>query len=81
MFKFLSSIPVAIFLIASIAGMSVVATMVGDTSVYTSIPFLALVAAFALNLTLCTIGMLPKLTATWKRRAQSLTGNTAGYTL
>lgn len=79
MLKFLSSIQLAIFLIAAIAGMSVVATMVGNDSVYTSVPFLALVAVFALNLTLCTIKMLPKLKATCLRRAEDLDGDGAGY--
>lgn len=81
MLKFLSSIQLAIFLIAAIAGMSVVATMVGNDSVYTSIPFLALVAVFALNLTLCTIKMLPKLKATWMRRAADLGTDGAGYSV
>ena len=81
MLKFLSSIQLAIFLIAAIAGMSVVATMVGNDMVYTSIPFLALVAVFALNLTLCTIKMLPKLRATWQRRAADLSSDGAGYSV
>lgn len=79
MLKFLSSIQLAIFLIAAIAGMSVVATMVGNDSVYTSVPFLGLVAVFALNLTLCTIKMVPKLWATWKRTAADLNGEGSGY--
>ncbi len=81
MLKFLSSIQLAIFLIAAIAGMSVVATMVGNDSVYTSVPFLALVAIFALNLTLCTIKMIPKLLAMYKRTAADLHDEGAGYAL
>lgn len=79
--KFLASIQLAIFLIASIAGMSVVATIVSNEEVYTSVPFLGLVAAFALNLTLCTIKMLPKLQHTWKRTAGDIGANHSGYSL
>ena len=46
MLKFLSSIGLALFLIASMAGMAVIATIVGNDSVYTSVPFLGLVVAF-----------------------------------
>lgn len=79
MLRFLSSMQLAIFLIASIAGMAVIATLVGNESVYTSGPFLTLVGAFALNLALCTIKMLPALRLTWQRRVQDI-GDGANYT-
>lgn len=79
MLKFLSSIGLAIFLIASIAGMAVIATIVGNDSVYTSIPFLGLIAAFGVNLFLCTLKLLPALKLTWQRDVGDLSDDAAAY--
>lgn len=79
MLKFLSSIGLALFLIASMAGMAVIATIVGNDSVYTSVPFLGLVVAFWLNLLLCTIKLLPQLKIMWRRNITDITDTTLGY--
>jgi len=59
MFQFLSSLKLAIILIAGIAIMSVLATIYPDADAFHSWSFRMLVIAFFLNLGLCTIKLLP----------------------
>lgn len=59
MLKFLSSLKLAVVLIAGIAVMSVLATIYPEADAFNSWSFRMLVIAFFLNLSLCTIQLLP----------------------
>ena len=64
MLKFLSSLKLAVILIAGIAIMSVLATIFPDVNTFGSWSFRLLVIAFFVNLGLCTVLILPKF---WKQ--------------
>lgn len=64
MLKFLSSLKLAVILIAGIAVMSVLATIFPDANAFSSWSFRLLVIAFFVNLGLCTVQLLPKF---WKQ--------------
>ncbi len=64
MLKFLSSLKLAVILIAAIAVMSVLATIFPDVNAFSSWSFRLLVIAFFVNLGLCTVQILPKF---WKQ--------------
>ncbi len=59
MLKFLSSLKLAVILIAAIAVMSVLATIYPEADAFNSWSFRMLVIAFFLNLSLCTMQLLP----------------------
>ena len=59
MLKFLSSLKLAVFLIAAIAAISVLATIYPEADAFNSWSFRILVIAFFINLSLCTIKLLP----------------------
>ena len=59
MLKFLSSLKLAVILIAAIAVMSILATIYPDADAFNSWSFRILMIAFFLNLSLCTIKLLP----------------------
>lgn len=59
MLKFLSSLKLAVILIAAIAAMSVLATIYPEADAFNSWSFRILVIAFFLNLSLCTMKLLP----------------------
>ena len=64
MLKFLSSLKLAVILIAAIAVMSVLATIFPDANAFSSWSFRFVVIAFFINLGLCTVQLLPKF---WKQ--------------
>lgn len=64
MLKFLSSLKLAVILIAAIAVISVLATIYPEADAFNSWSFRILVMAFFLNLSLCTAKLLPGL---WKQ--------------
>lgn len=64
MLKFLSSLKLAVVLIAAIAVMSVLATIYPEADAFGSWSFRLLVIAFFVNLGLCTVQLLPAL---WKQ--------------
>ncbi len=68
MLKFLSSLKLAVILIAAIAVMSVLATIFPDANAFSSWSFRLVVIAFFINLGLCTVQILPKF---WKRMHRS----------
>lgn len=74
MLRFLSSLKLAVLLIAGIAVMSVLATVYPDANAFTSLPFRLLVAAFFLNLLLCTAKLLPGFFRQLRRTAADLGG-------
>lgn len=59
MLKFLSSLKLAVILIAAIAVVSVLATIYPEADAFNSWSFRMLVIAFFLNLSLCTVKLLP----------------------
>lgn len=64
MLKFISSLKLAVFLIAAIAAISVLATIFPTADAFNSWTFRLLVVAFFINLGTCTIKILPAL---WKQ--------------
>ena len=72
MLKFLSSLKLAVILIAGIAVMSVLATIFPDANAFGSWSFRLLVIAFFINLGLCTVQLLPKFFGQLKRTAQDV---------
>ncbi len=64
MLKFISSLKLAVFLIAAIAVISVLATIFPDANAFQSWTFRLLIAAFFVNLGTCTIKILP---AVWSQ--------------
>ena len=81
MLKFLSSLKLAVILIAAIAVMSVLATIYPEADAFNSWSFRILVIAFFLNLSLCTIKLLPGLWKQMHRTAADVpeTGNYQVY--
>lgn len=79
MLKFVSSIRLAILLIAALAGLSVSATLYDRPEMFHSLPFLALAAAFFVNLLTCTVKLWPGLLRRWQRRASDLVGREASW--
>lgn len=69
MLKFLSSLKLAVILIAAIAVISVLATIYPEADAFNSWSFRMLVIAFFLNLSLCTIKLLPGLCRQLRRTA------------
>lgn len=74
MLKFLSSIRLAILLIAALAGLSVSATIYDQPEMFHSIPFLVLAGAFFVNLLTCSVKLWPGLWRLWQRSASDLVG-------
>lgn len=77
--RFLSSMKLAVFLIAAIVVMSILATLYPDVNFYQSGSFLGVLGVFFLNLSLCTIKVLPNLKKTLQRQAKDLSDQSAGY--
>lgn len=69
MLRFISSIRLAVVLIAAIAGFCVSATLYDLPQMYQSWPFRLAVALFFVNLLTCTLKLLPGLLRTFQRRA------------
>lgn len=77
MLKFLSSLKLAVILIAAIAVMSVLATIFPDADAFSSWSFRLVVIAFFVNLGLCTVQLLPKFWKQLHRTAADVTENGA----
>lgn len=69
MLKFISSLKLAVFLIAAIAVISILATIFPSADAFNSWTFRLLVAAFFINLGTCTVKLLPGLCRQLKRNA------------
>lgn len=80
MLKFISSLKVAVFLIAAIAVISVLATIFPAADAFNSWTFRLLVAAFFINLGTCTVKLLPGLWRQLHRTAEQVPEQ-AAYTV
>lgn len=80
MLKFISSLKLAVYLIAAIAVISVLATIFPTANAFQSWTFRLLVAAFFVNLGACTIKLLPGLWKQLHRTAENVTEQ-ADYTV
>lgn len=74
MLKYLSSVRLAVILIAALAGLSVAATLYDLPEMYQSWPFRIIAAAFFVNLLTCSVQLWPKLARQLRRGADSLVG-------
>ena len=72
MLKFISSLRLAIFLIAAIAAISILATIFPSADAFNSWTFRLLVAAFFINLGTCTVKLLPGLWRQLHRNAEQV---------
>lgn len=75
MLKFISSVRLAVILIAALAGLSVAATLYDLPEMYQSWPFRLIAAAFFINLLTCSVQLWPKLARQLRRGADSLVGS------
>lgn len=74
MLKFISSVRLAVILIAALAGLSAAATLYDLPEMYQSWPFRLIAAAFFINLLTCSVQLWPKLARQLRRGADSLVG-------
>ncbi len=72
MLKFISSLKLAVYLIAAIAVISVLATIFPEANAFQSWSFRLLVAAFFVNLGTCTIKILPSVWRQLRRTAEQV---------
>ncbi|MFR9292240.1 MAG: cytochrome c biogenesis protein ResB, partial [Peptococcus niger] len=79
MLKFISSIRLAVILIATLAGMAVSATIFDQPDVFTSRPFLAVVAIFFVNLLTCTVQLWPALIRRLRRQVSDIAAKKSGF--
>lgn len=79
MLKFISSVRLAIILIAALAGMAVAATLYNLPQMYQSVPFRALVAAFFVNLLTCSVKIFPSAVKRLKVRPEAVVDQSAGW--
>lgn len=68
MLRFLSSVPLAILLIAALAGFSVASTLYNLPEIFQSWPFRTVAIAFFINLFLCSVQLWPGLFRTLTRQ-------------
>ena len=78
-FRFLASMKLAIYLLAAMAGMYVVAALYGNTAVYQSWLFQAVAMMFWLNLFLCTVEHIPPIIKSIRRKGEDVSYDGAGY--
>jgi len=78
-FRFLASMKLAIYLLAAMAGMYVVAALYGNTAVYQSWLFQAVAMMFWLNLFLCTVEHIPPIIKSIRRKGEDISYDGAGY--
>ncbi|MFP5527945.1 cytochrome c biogenesis protein ResB [Peptococcus simiae] len=79
MLKFISSIRLAVILIATLAGMAVSATIFDQTEVFYSTPFLVVVGLFFVNLLTCTLSLLPRVAKRLRRGVGDLPEGVGAY--
>ena len=75
MLKFVSSVRLAVILIAALAGLAVAATVYDLPEMYQSWPFRIFSAAFFINLLTCSVQLWPKVARTLRRKPASLVGS------
>ena len=75
MLKFISSLKLAVFLIAAIAVISILATIFPSADAFNSWTFRLLVGAFFINLGTCTVQLLPGVWKQLKRTAEQVPEN------
>lgn len=73
----ISSVRVAVILIAALSGLAVAATIYDLPQMYQSLPFRIFAVAFFVNLLTCSVQLWPKVYKTLKRKANTLVGHTA----
>ena len=69
--RFLASLKLAVYIIAAMAGLCVVAALYGDDSIYSSWMLRLLMAAFWLNLFCCTVLHMPRVWRMFRKNASS----------
>ena len=74
MLRFISSVRLAVIIIAALAGLAVAATIYDLPEMYQSWPFRILVAAFFVNLLTCSVQLWPQVARTLRRGPKDLTG-------
>ena len=74
MLRFISSVRLAVILIAALAGLAVSATIYDLPGIYQSLPFRILSIAFFINLLTCSVQLWPKVARLLRRGADSLEG-------
>lgn len=79
MLRFLSSIRLAVILLATIAGLAVSATIYDMPELFRSVPFRGVVAVFFVNLLTCSVQLWPGLVRTLRRTARDIVGKEAGF--
>ena len=72
MLKFISSLKLAVFLIAAIAVISILATVFPEADAFHSWSFRLLIVAFFINLATCTVKLLPGLWKQLQRTAEQV---------
>ncbi|MEE0510853.1 MAG: cytochrome c biogenesis protein ResB [Peptococcaceae bacterium] len=80
MLRFISSVRLAVILIAALAGLAVAATVYDLPEMYQSWPFRIFSAAFFINLLTCSVQQWPKVARTLRRKPESLIGSEAYLT-
>jgi hypothetical protein len=79
MLKFISSVRLAVILIAALAGLAVAATLYELPNMYQSIPFRVLVIAFFVNLLTCSVRAFPRALKGLGRKAETIADQDAGW--
>lgn len=74
----ISSVRVAVILIAALSGLAVASTIYDLPQMYQSLPFRTLAVAFFINLLTCSVQLWPKVYKTLKRKPESLVEHTKG---
>lgn len=77
--RFISSMDLAIILIAAISGLSISSTFFDTPEVFSSTPFRILVGFFFLNLLTCSIKLWPNVLRTLRRQVGTLEGKEANF--
>lgn len=79
MYKFISSVRLAIILIAALAGMAVSATLYNLPELFQSMPFRILVVAFFVNLLTCSVKLWPGVFRQLTHQPEKLIGTTDAF--
>ena len=79
MLKFISSVRLAVILIAALAGLAVAGTIYDLPGIYHSLPFRILAIAFFINLLTCSVQLWPKVARLLRRHASDLVGKEASF--
>lgn len=77
--RFISSMDLAIILIAAISGLSISSTFFDTPEVFSSTPFRILVGFFFLNLFTCSVKLWPNVLRTLRRQVSAIEGKEANF--